>query len=123
MPPTSSERGSATVLGALLVGTLLAVALGVCALGQAVVARHRVQSAADLAALAAAAALPAGAHSACARAEALAASVRTDVRDCAVLGLDVVVTVEMPVRLGRFQITSARAAARAGPPSSISPRR
>lgn len=103
------------MLGALLVGALLVIAAGIAVFGQAVLARHRVQSAADLAALAAAAGLPAGAHSACLRAEALAAAARTEVRSCTVAGLDVVVTVDVPVRLGRWQLTSARAAARAGP--------
>jgi secretion/DNA translocation related TadE-like protein len=104
------------VLGALLICSLLAITLGICLLGQVVVARHRVQSAADLAALAAAAGLPAGEHAACVRATAPAVAVRTVVRGCTVVGLDVVVTIEVPVRLGRWQLAQASAAARAGPP-------
>jgi secretion/DNA translocation related TadE-like protein len=115
-PSSETDRGSASVLGALLICSLLAIVSGICLLGQVVVARHRVQSAADLAALAGAAGLPAGERSACVRATAPAAAVRTVVRDCTVLGLDVVVTVEEPVRLGHWQLAQASAAARAGPP-------
>lgn len=95
------------MLAAFFVAALLAVAGAGAYLGAAVVARHRTQSAADLAALAAAVALPDGADAACARArEVLAANVSGDMADCRVEGLDVVVTVVS----GR-----ARAAARAGP--------
>ncbi|WP_347876613.1 Rv3654c family TadE-like protein [Mycobacterium paraffinicum] len=79
-------------------------------LGAVVVARHRAQAAADLAALAAAARLPSGAESACARATAVARRMRADDTGCAVDGLDVVVTVRMAVFGG-----AASAAARAGP--------
>ncbi len=54
------ERGSATVVAAAMVVVLLSVTGGCACLGAAVVARHRAQAAADLAALAAAARLPAG---------------------------------------------------------------
>ena len=80
-------------------------------LGSAVVARHRAQAAADLAALAAAGRLPAGIAAACARATVVAREMRVDDARCAVEELDVVVTVEVAVAFaGR-----ARAAARAGP--------
>ncbi|WP_231996223.1 Rv3654c family TadE-like protein [Mycobacterium scrofulaceum] len=81
-------------------------------LGAVVVARHRAQAAADLAALAAAARLPSGAEAACARATAVARRMRADDTGCAVDGLDVVVTVRVVVFGG-----AARAAARAGPAS------
>lgn len=80
-------------------------------LGSVVVARHRAQAAADLAALAAAARLPSGAAAACARAAAVAHAMRADVALCEVDELDVVVTVRMGVPLEG----AARAAARAGP--------
>lgn len=79
-------------------------------LGSVVVARHRAQAAADLAALGAAARLPSGVDAACTRAVALAREMRTDVAGCAVDGLDVVVTVQVAALGG-----VARATARAGP--------
>jgi secretion/DNA translocation related TadE-like protein len=96
-----------------MVAVLLAVTGGGTAVGSVVVARHRAQAAADLAALAAASRLPAGPVTACVWARRLARQMRADDADCAVEGLDVVVTVRMSVPLaGRF---TARAAARAGP--------
>jgi secretion/DNA translocation related TadE-like protein len=96
-----------------MVAVLLAVTGGGAALGSAVVARHRAQAAADLAALAAASRLPAGPLTACAWATRVARQMRADDVDCAVEGLDVVVTVRIAVPMaGRF---STRAAARAGP--------
>ena len=80
-------------------------------LGSVVVARHRAQAAADLAALAAAARLPSGVAAACARATAVAHEMRVDDAQCGVDGLDVVVTVRVAVAFDG----AARAAARAGP--------
>ena len=79
-------------------------------LGSAVVARHRAQAAADPAALAGAARLPAGAAAACARATGVAREMRVDDVDCGVDGLDAVVTVQVAVAFGGTE----RAAARAG---------
>lgn len=86
--------------------------------GSAVIARHRVQAAADLASLAAAARISHGAETACAQASVVARAMDTSVTQCVVDGLDVVVTVEAAVALGRFGIGQARAAARAGPAES-----
>jgi secretion/DNA translocation related TadE-like protein len=94
-----------------MVVVLLTVTGGSAYLGAAVVARHRAQAAADLAALAAAARVPAGAETACAQASAVVRAMRTSPAGCALDELDVVVTVEVGV--GRWG--SARAAARAGP--------
>lgn len=85
---------------------LLAFTVGGFHIGSAVVARHRAQSGADLAALAAAARLPEGVEAACGRASVIAHAMSVSVADCAVDALDVVVV----VTAGR-----ARAAARAGP--------
>jgi secretion/DNA translocation related TadE-like protein len=82
--------------------------------GSVVVARHRAQAAADLAALAAAARLPSGVGAACARATAVARAMRVDEVGCRVDDLDVVVTVEVAVVFAGV----ARAAARAGPVDS-----
>lgn len=80
-------------------------------LGSAVVARHRAQAVADLAALAGAARLSSGANAACASAAGVARRMRTDDIRCAVEGLDVVVSARAAVVFGG----AARAAARAGP--------
>jgi secretion/DNA translocation related TadE-like protein len=89
-----------------MMAVLLAVTVGGVYLGSAVVARHRAQAVADLAALAAAARLPGGAESACGEASVIADAMEADVTDCVVNELDMVVTV---------QVGRARAAARAGP--------
>ncbi|WP_366526287.1 Rv3654c family TadE-like protein [Mycobacterium sp.] len=107
------DRGSATVVAVAMVGVLLGVTGAGAYLGSVVVARHRAQAAADLAALAGAARLPAGAAAACSRAAAVARQMRADDTQCAVQGLDVVVTVEVAVAFAG----AARAAARAGPES------
>ncbi|MCV7050671.1 helicase [Mycobacterium heidelbergense] len=96
-----------------MVVVLLWVAGAGAYLGSVVVARHRAQAAADLAALAAAARLPSGVGSACARATAVARQMRVDGARCEVDGLDVVVTVQVGVAFAG----AARAAARAGPVS------
>lgn len=80
-------------------------------LGSAVVARHRAQAVADLAALAAAARLSSGAGEACAGAAVVARRMRADDIGCVVDGLDVVVTARVAVAFGG----AATAAARAGP--------
>lgn len=97
------------MLAAGLIAVLLSVTGAGGWVGSVVVARHRAQSAADLAALAAAAQLPQGAGSACARARVVA--MRVGGVECRVDGLDVVVSVEVPVPLAGV----AQASARAGP--------
>ena len=94
---------------------LLAITVGGVYVGSAVVARHRAQAAADLAALAAAGHLAQGSAVACSHALALAKAMRTSVSQCTVDDLDVVVTVDAAVALGRFGVRPARATARAGP--------
>jgi secretion/DNA translocation related TadE-like protein len=96
-----------------MVAVLLSITGGGAYLGSAVVARHRAQAAADLAALAAAARLAAGPEAACAQAKAVARQMRVSTTGCDVDDLDVVVTVEVRRAVGGWG--SARAAARAGP--------
>jgi secretion/DNA translocation related TadE-like protein len=96
-----------------MVAALLSITGGGVYLGAAVVARHRAQAAADLAALAAAARVAAGPETACAQATAVAREMRGRTTDCAVDDLDVLVTIEVRVAVGGW--SSARAAARAGP--------
>lgn len=94
---------------------LIAVTGALSQVGSAVIARHRAQAAADLAALAAANQIAAGPGSACARATVVARSMDTTVTDCAVDGLEVIIHVEAAVGLGEWRLGPARAAARGGP--------
>lgn len=94
-----------------MVAVLLCVTGAGAYIGSVVVARHRAQAAADLAALAAAARLPSGAEAACACASATARTMRVDDVGCRVDDLDVVVVVRVAVAFGGV----AQAAARAGP--------
>jgi secretion/DNA translocation related TadE-like protein len=94
-----------------MVAVLLSITGAGAYLGSVVVARHRAQAAADLAALAGAARLPQGAAAACARATVVGREMRVDDVRCAVDDLDVVVSVEVRVAFAG----AARAAARAGP--------
>jgi secretion/DNA translocation related TadE-like protein len=98
-----------------MMAVLLAITIGGVYVGSAVIARHRAQAAADLAALAAAVHLAEGTGSACSQASALARAMGTVVSHCVVEDLDVVVTVETSVSLGRIGVGPARATARAGP--------
>lgn len=97
-----------------MVAVLLFVTGGGAYLGSVVVARHRAQAAADLAALAAAARLPSGVAAACARATAVARGTSIDNVGCRVDGLDVVITVRVAVAFAG----AAQATARAGPVAS-----
>jgi secretion/DNA translocation related TadE-like protein len=101
------------VLAAFMAAVLITVALGGLKIGSAVVARHRAQSAADLAALAAAAKVPDGPAAACREAATVAGAMRASVRECAVDQLDVNVVVTVVV--GGWTGAQAGAAARAGP--------
>ncbi|BBZ19516.1 hypothetical protein MGAD_38510 [Mycolicibacterium gadium] len=101
-----------------MMAVLLAISIACVYLGSAVVARHRAQAAADLAALAAAGGLVHGAQTACGHAVAVAEAMGSSVADCSMRGLNVVVAVEVPTVLGRFGVGTARAIARAGPVDS-----
>jgi secretion/DNA translocation related TadE-like protein len=113
LSPVCADRGSASLVAVAMMAVLLAFTVGGVYVGSAVIARHRAQAAADLAALAAAGRLAEGADAACAQASVVAQAMRTAVTQCVVEDLDVVVTVEAPVALGVWG--PARAAARAGP--------
>jgi len=103
------------VLAVAMMAGLIAMT-GACAyIGAAVIARHRAQAAADLAALAAAGRLTEGADAACAHAVVLAEAMDTTLVNCSVVELDVVVAVDVPVTLGRLGTGAAHAVARAGP--------
>ena len=101
-----------------MIAVVVAIAMGAIVVGSAVIARHRAQASADLAALAAAGRVASGGEVACSWAASVAAAMHSVVTTCRVEELDVVVDVEIPVSLGRWGLGSARAAARAGPGES-----
>ncbi|MGX9675023.1 Rv3654c family TadE-like protein [Mycobacterium sp. HM-7] len=98
-----------------LIVVLIGLVTGAAAVGAAVIGRHRAQSAADLAALAAAGALADGPGESCSRAAAVAEAMGSRVGHCSVQRLDVVVDVEVTVRFGRWHLGEAHGRARAGP--------
>jgi len=102
-------------LGAIAMVVLVFVTSAAAALSAAVISRHRAQAAADLAALGAAHGVAAGPGPACARAQAISAAMRSQLTRCQLDGLDVIVTVEVPVRVGNWTLAPAQAVARAGP--------
>lgn len=109
------EQGSASVTACCGLAALIVLTVLVVHVGAVVVARHRVQAAADLAALAAAAELGSGADAGCAAAESLGHRMNVRVDRCEVSGWDVVITAEQKVPVGPFGERSIRAIARAGP--------
>lgn len=109
------ERGSATILAAGVAVALVVSAVAFTAVGQAGVARHRAQGAADAAALAGAATVLSGEEAACAAARAMVERSATEFERCEVSDLEVTVYVNetpngIPAAFG-----PARAVSRAGP--------
>lgn len=98
-----------------MIAIVVAFAAGGAYLGAAVTARHRAQAAADLAALGAAGSVVSGPDEACRQATRVAVRMRSVIATCRLEGLDVVLEVSVPVRLGRWGVGPARAGARAGP--------
>lgn len=98
-----------------MMAVLFAVFGAALVVGVAVIARHRAQSAADFAALAAAGRLVSGQDAACVWAASVAERTGARVTSCTVAALDVVVTVDVDAALGRWGLGTAHAAARAGP--------
>lgn len=117
---TDHDRGFATVLGAFVIAAIAATIVGVLYVGGAVVSRHRAQSAADLAALAAAQELMLTEKEPCAVARQLIdeQEVKGRLSRCVIDGDDVELTVDVPVSLGPFGVHLATASARAGPVDS-----
>lgn len=108
------DRGSATVWAAVAATALCAVFAVILAMGQAVVARHRAGSAADLAALAATGHALRGAEAACARAAEVAGAQGAQVVRCAVAGEIADVTAR-----AAFGPYTPTVRSRAGPPDAL----
>ncbi len=114
MSRRATERGSATVLGVGVVGLLAAVMALVAALAGAVADQRRVESAADLGALAGATAVQRG-RPACASARDVVSRNGASLASCAVAGEVVEVSARrrtQPLLGHRFDAVST---ARAGP--------
>ncbi|HEY9315026.1 Rv3654c family TadE-like protein [Williamsia sp.] len=109
------ERGSATVVGAMVISGLVAVVLLIVYVGAAISARHHSQATADLAALAAAQRVVMGESEPCGAAREIASRMSASVKQCRVLGGDVVVTAQVTVEIGAFGVRTSRSTARAGP--------
>lgn len=114
-PNLRGESGGVTVVAGVALLALLTLTVLIAQVGVAAAGRHRAQSAADLAALAAAAALDRGTAAGCARAEEIGRRMGVRVIECAVVQWDVTVTVEARMSLGPLGSRSVRAMARAGP--------
>ncbi|MGK8521647.1 Rv3654c family TadE-like protein [Nocardia asteroides] len=111
----SGAEGSATVFACLALAGLLGVTLLIAQVGAVVVARHRAQAAADMAALTAAGALVDGVDAACGEAAAVARRMGTRIHTCEAAEWDATVAVERNVPIGLYADRSVRATARAGP--------
>ncbi|TWP51415.1 flp pilus-assembly TadE/G-like family protein [Lentzea tibetensis] len=86
-----NDRGSATVSGIAMVAVLLVLVGAGIQFGSAVITRHRVTGAADLAALAGAVHLIDGEQSACDQARRVAERNRARLDECQVSGWDVLI--------------------------------
>ncbi|MFF0531478.1 Rv3654c family TadE-like protein [Nocardia amikacinitolerans] len=109
------EWGGATVFACVALVGLIAAALSIGQVGAVVVARHRAQAGADLAALAAAGALGGGVEAGCAAGEKVARRMGARISECRIDGWDATVTVARNVPMGLFGARTVHAIARAGP--------
>jgi secretion/DNA translocation related TadE-like protein len=108
------EEGVATVLVAICVATLVIVTGTAVQLGAVLLARHRAEAAADLAALAAAALVLGGTELPCAAAERYARANGAELVSCTLDSFDVRIQVSVRVRAGPL-VGVATGRARAGP--------
>ena len=113
MTASRTDAGFSTIAGLALMGVVLAFAAVVALLGSIAVTRHRAESAADLAALAAAKHALEGPTAACQSARRIAADQHGIVVSCALDGLDAVVEVAIrpPGWLGTLGLVRGRARA------------
>src|SRR3954469_8784088 len=114
MSRRAAERGSATVLGVGVVGVLVTVMALVAALAGAVADQRRVESAADLGALAGASAVQQG-RPACASARDVVSRNGASLASCTVAGAVVEVRARRRTQLLLGRRFEAASTARAGP--------
>jgi secretion/DNA translocation related TadE-like protein len=108
------ERGSTTLLAVMLLGLLTAVTLGASSVGAVLVGQRQAAAAADLAALAGAAAAQRGADP-CVAATRIASDNGASLTGCARRGETVTVTVELAAHTPVWPSVPVSAEARAGP--------
>ena len=109
------DRGSVTIWAVALAGLVWLGSSAAFVYGSAIAARHEAESAADLAALAAAVHVPDGAASACAVAARIAARNGASLRACEAVAEEVEIVVSRRLGLPRLGGFTAVARARAGP--------
>ncbi|MFI7228572.1 Rv3654c family TadE-like protein [Nonomuraea angiospora] len=114
----TKEKGSATLWGVALMGLLMAVATAFATLGSVRVARHRVHSAADLSALAAAKLAIMNPETACARAAALAGQNGVKLTQCKITDEIADVWTSLSISLPILGSRTLTARSRAGPAES-----
>lgn len=114
----SCDDGVATVFACVACVVLLALAGLAIQLGAVLVARHRAEVAADLAALAGAAVVLRGESAACGRAAEVSQANGSELSSCQVIGADLRVQVRSGVRAGPL-LGWATGRARAGPAAAI----
>ncbi|MFI7639145.1 Rv3654c family TadE-like protein [Nonomuraea sp. NPDC049400] len=114
-PINPKERGSATIWGVALMGLLMTVATAFATLGSVRVAFHRVNSAADLSALAAAKLAMINPEDACARAAALATQNGVELTRCQITNEVADVWTALPISLPLLGKRTLTGRARAGP--------
>jgi secretion/DNA translocation related TadE-like protein len=110
-----ADEGVATVWAAMAVAVMMIVLVASLHLGAAILARHRAESAADLAALAAARQAVRGEAAACREAASVAGAAGGTVTRCLLAGWDALVEVRMPVAVALPGLDSAVGQAMAGP--------
>jgi secretion/DNA translocation related TadE-like protein len=111
----AADEGVATVWAATGIAVIMAALLLGLHIGAAIVARHRAEAAADLAALAAAGHAVHGTAAACRRAGEVATAMGGEVTQCGLDGWDALVEVRVAVPLALPGATDATGRARAGP--------
>ncbi|GAB2939639.1 Rv3654c family TadE-like protein [Nonomuraea fastidiosa] len=109
------ERGSATLWGVALMGLLMAVAMAFATVGSVRVAQHRVNSAADLGALAAAKLALIDPEGACVRATELAAQNGAKLTKCKITDDRADVWTTLPLSLPLLGQITLNGRSRAGP--------
>ncbi|MEQ4720871.1 Rv3654c family TadE-like protein [Nonomuraea sp. B19D2] len=114
-PINLKERGSATIWGVALMGLLMTVATAFATVGSVRVASHRVNSAADLSALAAAKLAMINPADACARAAALATQNGVELTRCQITNEIADVWTALPISLPLLGKRTLTGRARAGP--------
>ncbi|MDQ5855334.1 MAG: flp pilus-assembly TadE/G-like family protein [Actinomycetota bacterium] len=112
------DRGVATVWAAGAVAVMMSMAVFGLHLGTAMVARHQVESAADLAALAGAGTVLAGERYACAQARRVTDRMKVQLLSCRAHKWDVLVEVETRPAGWLGDLGTATGRARAGPVAS-----